>query len=926
MRWVSWRVALRIARRDALRAKGRSLLVLAMIALPILGVTGVDVTYRSSNLTAAEQADRQLGRADLLLESHMRGGTVSQAPFAGDGENDSPAGRQPTEQQRRSLGTDPAQLAAQLLPPGSVLTPVAGDQRIWATSVPGRLQVTATEADLTDQVWRGKLNLIRGKAPVDDQQIAVTQRFLDGSGLKVGGTTKLAGVGDAPFTITGVVEYPDELGLTAVVTRPGVLSQGQPQAAQAADGWLVRLPAGTTVDWAKVQELNQYGFAATSRSVVLHPPARAQVPYYVAQDNASHGSYFNKTAVVMLVTVAGMALLEIVLLAGPAFAVGARRSRRQLGLLAAAGGDRAQVRAVVLGGGVLLGVAGAVTGVVLAVLLVALTRQWTEPLAGRRLGALRLMPLDLLGIVAIGLVTGLLAALVPAVQASRQDVVAALTGRGAVKPPSKKLTLLGLLMLAGGAGLALLGATRGMGSRSSAVLGGSMIAELGMVACTPMVVGLFGKLGRWLPLGPRLALRDSVRHRGRTAPAVAAVMAAVAGAVAVGIYSASADEEGRQSYTPAGPGGSVSLSVFSTSRGGVDAATARGAVERAVSTIGPRADVSALRYPAGCDEAAGHCGYAMAVASPAVRCPLDDGQYHDGTERQQSFSDPRCLTDQFAPGRFGSVVVGDANLLHNLFDLSGGAAQQAVADGKAVVFDPRMIQDGKAFIRLQDPYQDGQDPSKAPPSHEVTVDAVLAPVSAAPAQMLMPPQTAARLGLQLTDSGSIWRPTTALSSADEQRASAALVNAGGGNANLYVERGYHPAHSLVGLGLTGFAILVALGAAGIATGLAAADSQQDLATLAAVGAAPRIRRSLSGFQCGVIAAMGAVLGTVCGMVPAVALRRIEGMADSPLAHSHTVIAFPWLNIALTLVVLPLLAGLLAGALTRSRVTLLRRAA
>lgn len=189
----------------------------------------------------------------------------------------------------------------------------------------------------------------------------------------------------------------------------------------------------------------------------------------------------------------------------------------------------------------------------------------------------------------------------------------------------------------------------------------------------------------------------------------------------------------------------------------------------------------------------------------------------------------------------------------------------------------------------------------------------------------MTPQTAARLGLATADAGSIWRPSAMPASAAEQhaRAQAGAVSARGWD--LQVERGYQSQHSLIELGLTGFAILVALGAAGIATGLASADSQQDLTTLAAVGAAPRIRRTLSGFQCGVIAAMGAVLGTVCGMVPAVALRRIEGMAASPLDHSHTVIAFPWTNIALTLVGLPLLAVLLAALVTRSRITLLRRA-
>lgn len=47
----AWIAAIRIARRDAWRAKGRSALVLAMIALPIVGVSAADLTTRSAQLS-----------------------------------------------------------------------------------------------------------------------------------------------------------------------------------------------------------------------------------------------------------------------------------------------------------------------------------------------------------------------------------------------------------------------------------------------------------------------------------------------------------------------------------------------------------------------------------------------------------------------------------------------------------------------------------------------------------------------------------------------------------------------------------------------------------------------------------------------------------------------------------------------------------
>ncbi len=61
----------------------------------------------------------------------------------------------------------------------------------------------------------------------------------------------------------------------------------------------------------------------------------------------------------MIALVVVMALLEVVLLAGPAFAVIARRMQRSLALMAATGATPPQARRVVLASGVVLGVAGA---------------------------------------------------------------------------------------------------------------------------------------------------------------------------------------------------------------------------------------------------------------------------------------------------------------------------------------------------------------------------------------------------------------------------------------------------------------------------------------------------------------------------------------------------------------------------------------
>ena len=65
--------------------------------------------------------------------------------------------------------------------------------------------------------------------------------------------------------------------------------------------------------------------------------------------------------------------------------------------------------------------------------------------------------------------------------------------------------------------------------------------------------------------------------------------------------------------------------------------------------------------------------------------------------------------------------------------------------------------------------------------------------------------------------------------------------------------------------------LITLGAAAIATGLAAVDGRADLSTLAAVGASPRVRRALSLSQSGVIAGPRSLLGAIVGLGAATAV-------------------------------------------------------
>src|SRR5205814_5172553 len=152
------------------------------------------------------------------------------------------------------------------------------------------------------------------------------------------------------------------------------------------------------------------------RYVLNHPPPKTEQYREFVENGGVPAS-----AVLMVVLVAGLAMLEVVLLAGPAFAVSARRRRRDLALVAAAGGTPAHLRRIVLADGVVLGAVAAAAGVALGVGVAAALQPLIEAhLSHARAGAFRAFPAALAGLAGLAFRTGRLPAVVTGVITSRQ--------------------------------------------------------------------------------------------------------------------------------------------------------------------------------------------------------------------------------------------------------------------------------------------------------------------------------------------------------------------------------------------------------------------------------------------------------------------------------------------------------------------------
>ncbi|HET8603243.1 MAG TPA: FtsX-like permease family protein [Marmoricola sp.] len=865
-----WATALRVARREVLRARGRSVLALLMIALPVLGVACADVLVHTAEVSGTEALDRRVGAADALVSFQEHQTWAAQQPDPVRGMTGGARGERQPDTRLSAVGA-------------ALGRPVRGIERhegnVRVATDRGQADVRATELDLRDPLARGFYILQQGRLPGSRGEVVVNQALAD-HGVRLGGDLHVV---DGPtLHVVGLVRDASSKEPGQVVTLPGTLDLHQDAHTVS---WLV---AGRgPVTWADVRALNHIGATVVSPWVLRHPPAADKVPTSVG--GVDFGPNTAQVEVAVLVVV--MALIEVVLLAGPAFAVGARRLQRTLALVASSGGTPRQLRRVVLATAVVLGAVAAAAGLVLGIVLARLLLPVLQRFDGSYFGPFDLRWSELLGIAAFGFVSAVLAAWVPAWLAARQDVVSVLAGRRGERPPRARSPLLGLLLLGLGVLGAVLGARRAAGGELL-VAASAILSVLGMVLLIGIVLAGLGRASRRLPLALRYAVRDAARHRTRTVPAVASVAATVAGVVALGIGMASDEAQNRGTYQAALPMGSAVL----TGAQGQEAWTGLVADARRES---PRSRVVPVQ---GLPESVGDRGTRMVELSVGGGMP--------------SFS-------------YGSVYGSDLLVGSSMpaVDLGLSTRQRAVADrtlarGGAVALADHAVHGDR--VRITVSTYDDHGGQVGRPRVATAPVLLLHPGGTSRFQAVVAPALARRLGVEPATVG-LWL-SGPVSDAAEQHLSDEATSA---NGSVYVERGYQASGStrVVQLVLAVLGAVLMLGGTVTAAFLALADARSDLATLAAVGASPRLRRRVAASYAAVTGLVGAVLGVLVGFVPGVAVSfplTSERYSGAPAGAPSHYLDIPWLLVLALVVVLPLLTAAVVGGASRSRLPMVAR--
>jgi putative ABC transport system permease protein len=924
-RWrASWGVALRMARRDLRRHKGRSILVFLMVAIPVGLLAGAATLGATEQTDASDLVTARMGSGQALVQGPVDG-KIMQSPDPNEGgtgwtEGDGPAAI-PGYAADASAAAN-AEAVGRLVGGRAVAVSdaemrlVKGDRRIRVSTlvIDPRVADVGAKASLTSGTWGSDADEIvvtpagERKGFPRSGEVVLSADGVERSVRVVGTATAFSEWGGQPDFV--VPRFPE--GATANFAGNGQY------------GWIVT--ADDPVTWGQVRELNGYGLTVFSRHVLANPPPESELPPELRAQHA-----FTQDTGRMIAVIGGVMLFILTtLLVGPAFAVSASRQRRTLALAATNGAEVRQLRRTVLAQALVLGVISAFGGVVVGIVAIRVGLWWwvrTHPST-----SFASVPLDIpWAAIAIllpcAVLSAVVAAILPSLRLGRLDIIGVMRGQSVSPGLNKVLPFVGLALAVAG-GVVVLSAARMQAGGDFRVAFGAVGLVLGTLLLVPAILVLFGRLAAHLPVAPRIAIRDAARHRSRSTPTVAAILAGVTALTAFSIGLASDTQQQMASYVPqALPGEGTIYTGDAETQLSVQAALEqlRGSVVATpVSVVRGKEDPLEPPRPG-----------AEPTPLPFVTAVPTGCQVQQSIV--QSGPDGHCIalgTMAYNNGFIGVLPVGELTARLHLTDAQRRVVEQggiAVAVPSLATSPTVRIAHG-TFVMDQSTYTATQVTTAATDELPVVaVPAVFRGNGAMPVQTgaFVTPATAKRLGwpvrqemvlLRGPDGGSI-------DAAVEQQLDERVGDAGG----VYVERGFQRYDETVMRIMMGVAATLVLIVTLISTALSLAEQQTDLATLAAVGATRRTRRWFAAAQATVTGLLGAVLGIAVGLVPGIAISYslTAGSTWDPVTGLETpgthYLDIPWVPLLLVVLGVPLLAGLLAAVAIRKAPMMTRRA-
>ncbi len=414
--------------------------------------------------------------------------------------------------------------------------------------VPG-VAIAAPVLDLSDVVTSGVVSqvvdfvnvppdglrwasLTAGRWPSAANEVALSGGSAGAFGLGVGGELALSGSGTT-VTVVGVTDEPSGLFVkTGYVPDAALAAAGL--GADDARQWAVRAEPGVSAD-ALVDALD-------AELATLGPDVRAVTAARVrAESIATLAEGFDAFANVLW-GFAGVALVVGMITIANTFTITLAQRRRQIGLLRAVGASGAQVRRRFLVEAVLLGLAGALLGLLVGLGLAAGVTAWSTALFWGLA-----LPWGQLAIAfGLGVLATVAAALVPIIRGTRVAPLEALQPVPETDERRRGFRLravaCGLFVLAG-TGLAVLAVVRTDPNALLIAIGAGALLSIGVLFGGPLFVPsllkVSGRAFRWAGAVPRLAADNAERNPRRATATATALMLAVGLVVTLQVSTAS---------------------------------------------------------------------------------------------------------------------------------------------------------------------------------------------------------------------------------------------------------------------------------------------------------------------------------------------------------------------------------------------------
>lgn len=877
------RAVARLARRTARHEWRRSLLIGLLVAVPVMVAVSAAGAMRWSELTPEEHVTARMGAADLQLRLFDQGpgtpedaGTVLADLVAGtDAEH-----RVPYRQSTIDLGAD-------------------------------RMSPLATDLPVGHPVTAGMYEVVEGRAPEEPGEVAVTVALRD-RGLAVG--DQLDDDSDLPGAeVVGVLVDPTAIRSLAVQMTPAdldvVLSERDHSAVAAS--WLVAGMADASraafeVESAFYERMHP---GEGDRTDMVDPggdewagPVGEETAHLDVQERrqelqeqATLNSGLDRamTPQVVGTLVAAVLLAEVALIAGAAYATGARRRLRELGLLGAGGATTAHLRSIVVGEAAVTGVVGAAVGAAAGVVVLAVGQPWFQLLLSPVITGLELSTSDLVGPAIAGVVAVTLAAWLPARTAARVPTTTALQGRMPLSSPRRWIVPVGIILTGFGLLLLVVGILAGGSLASAVAVIGVLFAIAGSALLTIPIVALLGRVADRFPAVLRLVARDSGRQRTRAAAASASAMVVLLAPVLIGTVIHTEAVINNVSGLPQ-PTNHVMLrsdeQVAHDQQFWGESPDAPATEQRS------RADVVADVSRALPEHVHAEVTILAAAAALPPAPPFVEGDVPDvGYERPPEMTAQPWFEPIAGQARF---AVATDDLLMTLGDADVATTIEA---GNPAILG---VTDREVALDL-----DGQQVTAT--EHPVPVLQEDFP------RVLLPEALVDELGIEVAGVADLWVTATPLD--DDTRA--ALYETDAGARGLSVGWSGPDGEQARWIAM-GAALVVSLVILALVTMLSATESDRDLRTMVAVGAAPRMRRRFLGLQSAVHALVGAALAVPLALLLARSVMSSGGSSRIGVfgASPSGTLWIDWQAVGLALVVVPVVIGIVIALLVRSAPT------